>query len=129
MASPRLLCLIDNTYLITNGDLREVQTVCFLNYFRVFLQPQRLTYGDFRSAVSASKIPTMMFLLAVFSGLSQIATKHLNNHIMSRTQDFLRSILISTSSHVKAMKLHDNPMNWIVYSLLKSELANALTNS
>jgi hypothetical protein len=41
VASPRLLCLLDNTYWITNDDLWEVNNDGFLNYFRVFLQPQR----------------------------------------------------------------------------------------
>jgi hypothetical protein len=45
VASPRLLCLLDNTYWITNDDLWEVNNDGFLNYFRVFLQPQRSVNG------------------------------------------------------------------------------------
>jgi hypothetical protein len=46
VASPRLLCLIDNTYWITNDDRWEVNNGDFLNYFRVFLQPQRFANGQ-----------------------------------------------------------------------------------
>jgi hypothetical protein len=63
VASPRLLCLIDNTYWITNDDRWEVNNGDFLNYFRVFLQPQRPAKGQLRVLLAkpASNCPAAFF--------------------------------------------------------------------